>query len=155
MKRKTKAKKNKIGRTKNTLRQAYCGNNIDKKNSKNCRKIAFLGRFTKHKNKNTGNNKQNHQKTKKKNIPKKNLFAFWQTTTIFGKFLFFYQGTFFHVYKAVFCWEHYKNSVFSGTQLLGTTDSKTPFRGKTQNGTFATKSAILGFPLCPLKPLFL
>ena len=49
----------------------------------------------------------------------------------------------------MFCWKHYRNGVFSGTQLLGTTDSKTPFRGKTQNGTFATKSAILGFPLCP------
>ena len=95
-------------------------------------------------------------KKQKKNIPKKHPFAFWQTTPYFCKiFVFFYQGTFFQVYKAVFCWKHYKNSVFSKTQLSGITDSKTPCRGKTQNGTFATKSAILGFPMCPLKPLFL
>ena len=43
---------------------------------------------------------------------------------------------------------------FGKQQLLGITDSKTPFRVQTQNGTFATKSAILGFPLCLLKPLF-
>ena len=99
----------------------------------------------------TKNKTTKKQKTKKHT--KKNLFAFWQTTPIFG--MFFFEVAFFHVYKAVFFWKHYKNSVFSRAQLLGITDSKTPFRVKTQNGTFATKSAILGFPLCLLKPLFL
>ena len=97
--------------------------------------------------------KQNHQN--QKSDEKKHLFAFWQTTSYLCKIFVFYQGTFFHVYKAVFCWKHYKNSVFSRAQLLGITDSKTPFRGKTQNGTFATKSAILGFPLVPAEtPIF-
>ena len=94
--------------------------------------------------------KQNHQKAKE-NIPKKTFLHFGKQPLSLVN-IWFFQVTFFRVYKDVFCWKHYKNSVFSRTQLLGFTDSKTPFRGKTQNGTFATKSAILGFPLCLLKP---
>ena len=57
--------------------------------------------------------------------------------------------------KAVFCWKHYKNSVFSRAQLLCITDSKTPFRGKTQNGTFATKTCHFGFSPVPAEtPIF-
>ena len=123
------------------------------KTSKNAGNNHFGLFWTKQKHRNTENKKTKPPKPKK--WRKINLFAFWQTTPYFCKFFVFYQGTFFHVYKAVFCWKHYKNSVFSRAQLLGITDSKTPFRGKTQNGTFATKSAILGFPLCLLKPLFL
>ena len=153
LKRKTKAKKKQNRKKWNTLRQALCGNKIDKKPLK-LQENSLFGPFYK-----TQEPKHRQQKTKtpkkQKNIPKKHPFAFWQTTPYFCKFFVFYQGTFFQVYKAVFCWKHYKNSVFSETQLSGITDSKTPFRGKTQNGTFATKSAILGFPLCPLKPLFL
>ena len=66
-----------------------------------------------------------------------------------------FQVTLFHVCKAVVCWKHHKNSVLSRAQLLGITDSKAPFEAPSQNGTFATKSSILGFPLCLLKPLFL
>ena len=46
------------------------------KNSKNCRKIAFLGLFTKQKHKNTGNNSKTKQ-------TRKTPFAFWQTTPYF------------------------------------------------------------------------
>ena len=75
---------------------------------------------------------------------------------IFVKCLFFfYQVTLSHVCKAVFCWKHYKNSAFSRAQLLGITDSNAPLDAPSQNGNSATKSAILGFPLCLLKPLFL
>ena len=143
-KRKQNRKKRRIWKT------GLLGEQNRQKNSKIAGKLPFWAFYK------TQAQKHRQQKTKppksKKNIPKKNLFAFWQTTPIFGNFLFL-QVAFFHVYKAVFCWKHYKNSVFSRTQLLGITDSKTPFRVKTQNGTFATKSAILGFPLCLLKPL--
>ena len=155
LKRKTKAKQKTQNRKKwNTLRQAFCGNKIDKKPLKLQENSPF-GPFLQNTRTKTQATKNKNTKKQKKTYQKKHPFAFWQTTPYFCKIFVFYQGTFFQVYKAVFCWKHYKNSVFSETQLSGITDSKTPFRGKTQNGTFATKSAILGFPLCPLKPLFL
>ena len=56
----------------------------------------------------------------------------------------------------MFRWKHYKNSVFSRAQLLGITDSKPPFEAPSQNGTFATKSAILGFAPVPAEtPIFI
>ena len=73
----------------NTLRQAFGGNKIDKKPLK-LQENSLFGPFYKTQDKNTGNKKQNHQKNKK-NIPKKDLFAFWQTTPIFGKFLFLFK----------------------------------------------------------------
>ena len=69
LKRKTKAKKNKIGRKKNTLRQAFCGNNIDKKPLKLKENNLFRPFYK------TQEQKHMQQKTKppknKKNIPKK------------------------------------------------------------------------------------
>ena len=56
----------------------------------------------------------------------------------------------------MFRWKHYKNSIFSRAQLLGSTDSKTPSQAPSQNGTFATKSAILGFTPVPAEtPIFI
>ena len=56
----------------------------------------------------------------------------------------------------MFRWKHYKNCVFSRTQFLGITDSKPPFEAPSQNGTFATKSAILGFAPVPAEtPIFI
>ena len=47
---------------------------------------------------------------------------------MFGRFCFFQLH--FHICKAVSCWKHYKNSIFSSrAQLLCITDSKTPFEG--------------------------
>ena len=138
----------------NTLRQAFCGNKIDKKPLK-LQENSLFGPFYKTQEPKHWQPKTKPPKSKKKTYPKNTLLHSGKPPPIFVKFLFFYQGTFFQVYKAVFCWKHNKNSVFSKTQLSGITDSKTPCRGKTQNGTFVTKSAILGFSLCPLKPLFL
>ena len=103
--------------------------------------------------------KHRQQKTKpsktKKADHKNTTFHFGKQPPIFGNILFFFQVTLFHVCKAVLCWKDSKNSVFSRAQLLCITDSKTPLQGKTQNGTFGCKSAILGFPPCLLKPLVL
>ena len=60
--------------------------------------------------------------------------------------LCFFQVALFHVFAKLCFAENTIKSVFSRAQLLCITDSTTPFRGKTQSGTFATKSAILGFP---------
>ena len=101
---------------------------------------------------------QKHRETKKnkttkpKKGPKKNTFVHSGKPPLF---LFFFLFLLSHVCKAVFCRKHYRNSAFSRTQLLGITDSKPPFGAPSQNGTFATKSAILDFPLCLLKPQFL
>ena len=95
--------------------------------------------------------KQNHQNRKK---DKKNLLAFWQATPIFANFLFLSSYTLSCLQSCVLL-KNYKNSVLSRTQLVGITDSKTPFRAPSQNGTFATKSVILGFPVCLLEPLCL
>ena len=154
---KGRKKENQERKQKRKKRSIFKTGLLGEQNRQNTSKIAgnsLFGPFYK-----TQAQKHRQQKTKppksKKNIPKKYLFAFWQTTPIFGKFLFFFfQVTFFHVYKAVFCWKHYKISVFSRAQLLCITDSKTPFRGKTQNGTFVTKSAILGFPRACWNPYF-
>ena len=136
-------------KNRNSLRQAFCGNKIDKKPLKMQENNHFGLLCTKQKHRNTEKpKKQNHQNPKK---DQKNTFVHSGKPPLFLFFFFLLS----HVCKAVFCWKHYKNSVFSRTQLLGITDSKTPFGAPSQNGTFATKSAILGFPLCLLKPLFL
>ena len=98
---------------------------------------------------------QKHRESKKTKPPKpkknqKNTFVHSGKPPLFLFFLLLS-----HVCKAVFCSKHYKNSVFSRAQLVGITDSKTPFGAPSQNGTFATESAILCFPRCLLKPLFL
>ena len=113
--------------------------------------VGLFGTKQNHRN----TEKKKNQTTKTKKVMKKNTFLHsGKPPPIFVKFLFFYQSTFFHVYKAVFCWKHYKNSVFSGAQLLGITDSKTPFRGKTQNGTFATKCHFGFSPVSAETPIF-
>ena len=133
----------------NSLRQAFCGNKIDKEPLKMQENNHFGLLCTKQKHRNTEKpKKQNHQNQKKDQ--KKHLLPFWQTTPIFVFFFFSLSCL-----QSCVCWKHYKNCVFSRTQLLGITDSKPPFGAPSQNGTFATKSAILGFPLCLLKPLFL
>ena len=81
--------------------------------------------------------------------------TFWHV----GEFQLF-QLALFDFCKAVLFWKHYFYtilfySVFSRAQHLCITDSENPFEARSQNGTFATKSAILGLPLCLLKPLFL
>ena len=124
-----------------------------KKTSEIAGKYPFWAFLQNTRTKTQATQKQNHQKAKK-NIPKKHPFAFWQTTPYFCKIFVFYQGTFFQVYKAVFCWKHYKNSVFSKAQLSGITDSKTPCGGKTQNGTFATKVPFWVFPCVRWNPNF-
>ena len=74
---------------------------------------------------------------------------------IVGKFVSFFK---LHSFiSATLCFaENTIKIVFSGrAQLLGITNSKAPLEAPSRNDTFATKSAILGFPLCLLKPLFL
>ena len=107
--------------------------------------IAFWF-FSKQKHK---DKKQNHHTTKNK---QKTPFCMLANTPLF--LVMFFSSYTLYFRKAVLRWKHYKNSAFSRTQLLGITDSKAPFEAPSQNGTFATKSAILGFPLCLLKPLF-
>ena len=62
--------------------------------------------------------KQNYQNQKMKN---KNTFLHSGSPPNFCQF--FLSG--YTLCKAVFCWKHYKNSVFSRAQLLGITGSKT------------------------------
>ena len=102
---------------------------------------------TKQKHRNTDKpKKQNHQNPKKD-----------QKNTLYhsGKpplFLFFLLS---HVCKAGFA-ENTIKIVFSAEhRFLGITDSKTPFGAPSQNGTFATKSAILGFPCACWNPYFI
>ena len=74
----------------NTLRQAFCGNKIDKKPLK-LQENSLFGPFYKTQEPKHRQQKTKPPKSKKKNIPKKDLFAFWQTTSIFGKFLFLFK----------------------------------------------------------------
>ena len=64
--------------------------------------------------------------------------------------LFFINFLFFSTYhfcfwKAVFCWKHYKNSVFSKTQLFKNTVSKTHFFNHVKKHLFQRKGVIFGF----------
>ena len=133
----------------NTLRQAFGGNKIDKKPLK----LQENSLFTKHKTK-TQATKNKTTKKQKKTYQKKTFLHFGKQPLFLVNFCFC-SSCILSCLQSCVCWKHYKNSVFSRARLLGITDSKTPFRVKTPNGTFATKSAILGFPLCLLKPLFL
>ena len=145
-------KKKKHRKERNTLRQAFCGNKIDKKPLK-MQKITILGYLEQ--SKTTETQRKKTQTTKTKKVMKKDTFLHsGKPPPIFVKFLFFYQSTFFHVYKAVFCWKHYKNSVFSGTQLLGITDSKTPFRGKPKMALLQPKVPFWVFPCVRWNPYF-
>ena len=152
LKRKTKAK-TQNRKKRNTLRQAFGGNKIDKKPLK-LQENSLFGPFYKTQDKNTGNKKQNHQKAKKKAYQKKTFLHFGKQPLFLVNFCFC-SSCILSCLQSCVLLKHSKNSVFSGTHLLCITDSKTPFRVQTQNGTFATKRAILGFPLCLLKPLFL
>ena len=138
----------------NTLRQAFCGNKIDKKPLK-LQENSLFGPFLQNTRTKTQATKNKTTKKQKKKTKKKTFLHFGKQPLFLVNFCFCSSCILSCLQSCVVAERHYKNSVFSRAQLLGITDSKTPFRGKTQNGTFATKSAILGFPLCPLKPLFL
>ena len=59
------------------------------------------------------------------------------------------------LWKAVFFWKHYKNSVFSKTQLFKNTVSKTHFFTHVKKTPFSKKNVIFGFGQFPVKPRFL
>ena len=98
--------------------------------------------------------KHRQQKTKppknKKADHKKHLLHFGKQPPIFGIFVF--SSYTLSCLQSCVLLKTLRNSVFSREQLLYMTDRKAPFQGKTQNGTFGCKSAILGFPPCLLKP---
>ena len=143
-----KPKKNRKKR--NSLRQAFCGNKTARKPLKMQENNHFGLLCTKQEHRNTEKKPPKPQKWQKKTP-----FCILANHPIIVKFLFFLSSYTLSCLQSCVCWKHYKNSVFSRTQLSGITDSKTPFGAPSQNGTFATKSATLGFPLCLLKPLFL
>ena len=149
-KRKTK-KEDRIGRKEGFLSQAFRGNKIEKKTLK-LQENTLFGPLCKTK-------VQKYRKTKTKPPPKKtdqnNTFLhFGKQALMFDNCLLCKLHSFMsaklcllnNTIKIVFSAEH----SFSVSQLV-----KPPFEAPSQNGTFATNSAILGFPLCLLKPLFL
>ena len=86
----TKAKKQNR-KKRNTLRQAFGGNKIDKKPLK-LQENSLFGPFYKTHDKNTGNEKQNHQKAKnKKTYQKKTFLHFGKQPHVFGKVLFLFK----------------------------------------------------------------
>ena len=62
----------------------------------------------------------------------------------FINFLFFWTYS-FCFWKAVFCWKHYKNSVFRKTQLFKNTVSKTHFFTHVKKTPFSKKRCHFGF----------
>ena len=98
--------------------------------------------------------KEKIKNTKQQEKQIKNTFCVLANTHLFLVIFVFSSYTLLFLQSCV-CWKHYKNSVFSRARLLGITDSKAPFEASSQDGTFATQSAMWGFPLCLLKPLFL
>ena len=79
--REDKSKKSKVGNI-NNLRQAFCGNKIDKKPLKTQENNHVGLLCTKQKHRNTEKPKKT-KPPKPKKAPKKHLCPFWQTTPIF------------------------------------------------------------------------
>ena len=125
-----KTRKNKIGWREGFQRQAFWWNRRGE--TSKIAELLFWGRFQKELKKETNP------------LPAKTKAPFCMLAN----------NPQFYFCKAVFCWKHFKNCVFSRTQLLCILDSKNPFWEPAQNDTFQTKSAILGFPLCLLEPYF-
>ena len=104
---------------------------------------------------------QTHQKQTtitlkpQKNKPQKHHFAMFKNNPLFFINFLFFSTYHFCFWKAVFCWKHYKNSVFSKTQLFKNTVSKTHFFNHVKKHLFQRKGVIFGFGQFPLKPLFL
>ena len=93
-------------------------------------------------------------KPQKKQTQKTPFCHVQKQPTIFHTFSVF--STYhFCFWKAVFCWKHYKNSVFSKTQLLKTQLVKPTFSPMSKKHLFQRKGVIFGFEQLPLKPLFL
>ena len=88
-KRRKTRKEDRKGRKKNILKQAFWGNKTDKKPLK-LQENSLLGPL--YKTQAQKHRQQKNKTTKKQNKhAQKNLFAFWQTTPIFGNFLFFFK----------------------------------------------------------------
>ena len=124
------------------------------KDSKICRKIALLGLFfSRQKRTKTPRKKQNHQTTPKN---KKNTFLHvGKQSPIFKFVVFFFKMHSFISAKLCFA-ENTIEIVFSAEHSFCVSQIvKPPLEAPSQNGTFEGKRAILGFPLCPQKPLFL
>ena len=103
---------------------------------------------------NTPKTNHNNTRTSKKQTQKTPFCHGQKQPTIFHKFSVF--STYhFCFWKAVFYWKHYKNSVFSKTQLFKNTVSKTHFFTHVKKHLFQRKGVIFGFGKFPLKPLFL
>ena len=147
-KRKTR-KQNRIRRKKGFKDKPFGGT----KKTQKLQEKSLFGLIPNKKSTRTARNKNTTTKNKRTN--KKTPFLHVGKQPLFLVKFMFFQLTLFYFCKAVFCWKHYKNCVFNRAQLLCITDSKTPFRGENQNGTFETESAILGCSLCLLKPQFL
>ena len=98
---KTKTKKKLNRKKRNNLRQAFCGNRIDKKPLKMQENNHFGLFCTKQKHRNTEIKKQNHQN--QKNDLKNTFLHSGKPPPMFVKFLFFFQVTLSHVCKAVLC----------------------------------------------------
>ena len=144
--RKQKRKKRSIAK------QAIWGNKVDKKPLK-LQENSLLGPFYK-----TQAQKHRQQKTKppksKKNIPPKNLFAFWQTTPIFGKFLFFFKLHSFMSTKLCFA-ENTIKIVFSAEHSFCVSQIVKPlFEGKPKKALLQPKVPFWVFPRACWNPYF-
>ena len=104
---------------------------------------------------------QTHQKQTflilkpQKNQTQKTPFAMPKNNPLFFTNSLFFSTYSFCFWKAVFCWKHYKNSVFRKAQLFKNTVSKTHFFTHVKKHLFPKKGVIFAFGRFPLKPLFL
>ena len=78
-------------------------------------------------------------KTSKKNQTQKTPFAMFKNNPLFFINFLFFSTYSFCFWKAVFCWKHYKNSVFRKTQLFKNTVSKTHFFTHVKKTPFSKK----------------
>ena len=84
-------------------------------------------------------------KPQKKQTPKKHRSAMFKNNPLFLINFLFFSTYSFCFWRTVFCWKHYKNSVFRKTQLFKNTVSKTHFFNHVKKHLFPKKVSFLFF----------
>ena len=153
LKRKTKAKKKQNRKKWNTLRQAFCGNKIDKKPLK-LQENSLFGPFLQNTRTKTQATKNKNTKKQKKTYQKNTLLHSGKPPPIFVKFLFFIKVHSFRSTKLCFA-ENTIKIVFSAKHSFQASQIVKPlFEGKPKMALLQPKVPFWVFPCVRWNPYF-
>ena len=90
-----------------------------------------------------------------KNKPKKHHFAMFKNNPLFFTNFLFFSTYSFCFWKAVFCWKHYKNSVFRKHSFSKTQLVKPTFSTMSKNTFFQKRCHFCFFAISAETPIFI